>query len=79
MTYGHTMSVQGMNAGRSSVTFVTKTGVAHLTLQFWLLNKTDHFVNVCFAIFFVKLHRNYYIQSVDEILNCVIKQTITAF
>ena len=27
-------SVQGMNAGRSSVTFVTKTGVAHFTLHF---------------------------------------------
>ena len=27
-------SVQGMNAGRSPVTFVTKTGVVHFTLQF---------------------------------------------
>ena len=36
-------SVQGMNEGRSSVTFVNKTGVAHFTLQFWQLNKTDHF------------------------------------
>ena len=27
-------SVQGMNAGRSSVTFVTKTGVAHLPSNF---------------------------------------------
>ena len=67
-------SVQGMNAGRSSVTFVTITGVTHFTLQFWQLNKTDHF----FAILLVKLHRNYYIQSIVKILNCVIKQTITA-
>ena len=44
--------VQGMNAGRLSVTFVTKTGVAHFALQFWQLKKTDHFLNVCFAIFF---------------------------
>ena len=36
--------VQGMTAGRSSVSFVTKTGVAHFTLQFWQLNKTDHFL-----------------------------------
>ena len=49
-------SVQGMNAGRSFVTFVTKNGVANLTLQFWKLKKTDHFFNVCFAIFLVKLH-----------------------
>ena len=42
-------SVQGMNAGRSSVTFVTKPEVAHFTLQ---LNKTDHFLYVCFAILF---------------------------
>ena len=56
--------VHGMNSGRSSVTFVTKTGVAHFTLQFWQLNKTDHFVCVCFAIFLVKVHRNYYIQSI---------------
>ena len=27
-------SVQGMNVGRPSLTFVTKTGVAHFTLQF---------------------------------------------
>ena len=40
-------SVQGMNEGRSSVTFVNKTGVAHFTLQFWQLNKTDHFLYVC--------------------------------
>ena len=51
-------SVQGMNARRSFVTFVTKTGVAHFALQFWQLKKTDHFFNVCFAIFLVKLHRN---------------------
>ena len=44
--------VQGMNAGRSSVTFVTKPGVAHFTLQLWQLNKTDHFLYVCFAVFF---------------------------
>ena len=31
-------SVHGMNAGCSYVTFVTKTGVAHFTLQFWHLN-----------------------------------------
>ena len=68
-------SVQGMNTRRSSV---TKTGVAHFTLQFWQLNKTDHFLYCCFAIFLVKLHRNYYIESVVKILNCVIKQTITA-
>ena len=49
-------SVQGMNAGRSFVTFVTKTGVAHFALQFWQLEKTDHFLNVCFSIFLVKLH-----------------------
>ena len=49
-------SVQGMNAGRSFVTFVTKTGVAHFALQFWQLKKTDHFLNVCFSIFLVKLH-----------------------
>ena len=36
-------SVQGMNAGRSFVTLVTKTGVAQFTLQFWQLKKTDHF------------------------------------
>ena len=66
--------VQGMNAERSSVTVVTKTGVAHLTLQFWQLNKTGHF----FAIFLVTLHRNYYVQSIVKILNSVIKQTITA-
>ena len=48
--------VQGMNAGRLSVTFVTKTGVAHFALQFWQIKKTDHFLNVCFAIFVVKLH-----------------------
>ena len=71
-------SVQGMNEGRSSVTFVNKTGVAHFTLQFWQLNKTDHFLYVCFAVFLVKLHRNYYIQSIVKILYCVIKQTITA-
>ena len=35
-------------AGRSSVTCVTKTGVAHFTLQLWQLNKTDHFcMSVC--------------------------------
>ena len=44
MTYGHTMSVQGMNVWRSSVAFVTKTGVAHFTLQSWQLNKTYHFL-----------------------------------
>ena len=49
-------SVQGMNEGRSSVTFVNKTGVAHFTLQFWQLNKTDNFLYVCFAVFLVKLH-----------------------
>ena len=49
-------SVQGMNAGRSFVTLVTKTGVAHFTLQFWQLQKTDHFLKVCFAIFLMKLH-----------------------
>ena len=48
--------VQGMNAGRSFVTFVTKTGVAHFALQFWQLKKTEHFLNVCFSIFLVKLH-----------------------
>ena len=48
--------VQGMNEGRLSVTFVNKTGVAHFTLQFWQLNKTDHFLYVCFAVFSVKLH-----------------------
>ena len=68
----------GMNEGRSSVTFVTKTGVEHFTLQLWQLNKTDHFVYVRFAIFLVQLHQNYYIQSIVKILNCVIKQTITA-
>ena len=57
-------TVQGMNAGRSSVTFVTKTGVAHFTLQFWQLNQTYHFLYVCFAIILVKLHQNYYIQSI---------------
>ena len=72
------MSVQGMNAGRSSVTFMNKTGVAHFTLHFWQLNKTDYFFNVCFAVFLVKLHRNYYIHSVVKILNCVIKQTLIA-
>ena len=76
VTCGHTLHkcVQGMNAGRSSVTVVTKTGVAHFTLQFWQLNKTGHF----FAIFLVTLHRNYYVQSIVKILNSVIKQTITA-
>ena len=49
-------SVQGMNAGRSVVVLVTKTGVAHFTLQFWQLQKTDHFLNVCFVIFLMKLH-----------------------
>ena len=49
-------SVQGMNEGCSSVTFVNKTGVAHFTLQFWQLNKTDHFLYVCFALLLVKLH-----------------------
>ena len=44
VTYWHTMSVYGMNEGRSSVTFVTKTGLAHFTFQFGQLNKTDHFV-----------------------------------
>ena len=39
-----TQGVHGMNAGRSSVTFVNKTGLAHFTLQFWQLNTTDHFV-----------------------------------
>ena len=71
-------NVQGMNAGRSSATFVNKTGIAHFNLQFRHLNKTDNFVYVCFAVFLVKLHRNYYIQSVVKILNCVIKQTLTA-
>ena len=37
-----------MNAGRSFVTFVTKTGVAHFALQFWQLKKTDHFLNTLF-------------------------------
>ena len=32
-------SVQGMNTGRSFVTFVTKTGAAHFALQFWQLKK----------------------------------------
>ena len=32
-------SVQGMNAGRSFVTLVTETVVAHFTLQFWQLKK----------------------------------------
>ena len=50
------MSVQGMNAGRSFVTLVTKMVVAHFALQFGHLKKTDHFLNVCFAIFLVKLH-----------------------
>ena len=63
-------SVQGMNAGRSSVTCVNKTEVAHFTIQFWQLNKTDHFLYVCFAVFLVTLHRNYYIQSIVKILNC---------
>ena len=49
-------SVQGMNAGRSFVTLVTKTGVAHFALHFWQLKRTDHFLNVCFAILLVKLH-----------------------
>ena len=44
-------SVQGTNAGRSSVTCVTKTGVTHFSLNFLQLNKTDHFLYVCFAIF----------------------------
>ena len=56
VTHGHTESVQGMNVGRSSVTFVTKTGVAHFALQFWQLKKTGHFLYVCVAIFLVKLH-----------------------
>ena len=54
-------SVQGMNEGRSSVTFVNKTGAAHFTLQFWQLNKTDHFFMSVLQYFLVKLHRNYYI------------------
>ena len=62
-------SVQCMNAGRSSVTFVNKTGVAHITLQCLQLDKTDHFLYVCFAVFLVKLHRNYYIQSVVKLQN----------
>ena len=70
-------SVQGTNAGRPSVTFVTKTGVAHFSLHFLQLNKTEHFSYVCFAIFLMKLHRNYNIQSVVNIINFVIKQTIT--
>ena len=41
-------SVQRMHAGRSSV---TKTGVAHFSLKFCQLYKTDHFVYVCLAIF----------------------------
>ena len=32
-------SVQGMNAARSFVTCVTKTGVVHFALQFWQLKK----------------------------------------
>ena len=59
-----------MNAGRSSVILVTKTGVAHFALQFWQLKKTDNFLNVCFAIFLVKLHCNCNIQSVVNIQNC---------
>ena len=47
--------VQGMKARRSFVTLVTKTVEAHFALQ-WQLKKTDHFLNVCFAIFLVKLH-----------------------
>ena len=31
--------VQGMNAGRSYVTLVTKTRVAHFALHFWQLKK----------------------------------------
>ena len=49
-------SVQGMKAGRSFVTCVTETGVAHFALQFWQLKKTDHFLNVGFSIFLGKLH-----------------------
>ena len=45
-------NVQGMNAGRSSVPFVSKTGVAHFTLQFWQLNKTDHFFVCLFCNIF---------------------------
>ena len=33
---------------------------------------TDHFLNVCFAIFVVKLHRNYNMQSVDKILRLTV-------
>ena len=44
-------SVQGMNVGRSSVTCVTKTGVAHFNLQFWQLNNTYHVCCMFFNIF----------------------------
>ena len=71
-------SVQGMNAGRSCVTFVNKTGVAHFTLQILQLNKTAFFCISILQYFLVKLHRNYYIQSIVKILNCVVKQTLTA-
>ena len=39
--------------------FCDYTGVAHFTLEFWQLNTTDNFLYVCFAMFLVKLHRNY--------------------
>ena len=40
-------SVQGEDTRRSFVTFVTKTGVTHVTLQFLQLKKTDH---LCMSI-----------------------------
>ena len=39
VTHGHTKSVQGMNAGRLSATFLTKTAVAHFALQFCQLKR----------------------------------------
>ena len=49
-------SVQGMNEGRSSVTFVNKTGVAHFTLQFCNLIKLIIFCMSVLQYFLVKLH-----------------------
>ena len=43
-----------MNAGRSFVNLVTKTGVEG-GREFWQHKKADHFLNVCFAIFVMKL------------------------
>ena len=67
--------VQGLNAGRSSVIFVNKTGVAHFILQFWHLNKLVIF---CMSVlhYFQCSYTEITMQSVVKILNCVIKQTL---